>query len=93
MAGNASGPRRFGVLYSWSRRISRASPTAVLRATLIAVAVAALVAIDVVVRNADNARSVNQTRGNKGIIVNSDIFCSYATRPWAGVRLSLRETY
>ena len=49
------------VLYSWSRRISRpssaAAATAVLRAALVFIVVAALVAVDVV-RNTDDARSV-----------------------------------
>ena len=47
----------FGVLHSWSRRISRSpSAAAVLRAMLVVTVVAALVALDVV-RNTDDERS------------------------------------
>ena len=49
----------FGVLHSWSRRISRspsAVAAAVLRAMLVVTVVAALVALDVV-RNTDDERS------------------------------------
>ena len=44
----------FGVLHSWSRRISRSSS---LKAVMLVIIVAALVALDVV-RNSDDVRSV-----------------------------------
>ena len=42
----------FGVLYSWSRRISR-SPSTVLRAVLVVVVVGTFIALDVIGNSSD----------------------------------------
>ena len=57
----ANGVPGFGVLHSWSRRISRspsAAAAAVLRAALVVTVVVTLIALDVVRNTDDAARSV-----------------------------------